>query len=74
MEDIPYKSESHPPMTYRSPYIQEGTAAGGRRVNEKWKMKWKLKVENWKTLLLKALVNEKLKMKSEVVNWNITVH
>jgi hypothetical protein len=39
MEDIPYKSESHPPMTLRSSHIQQGTAAGGRRENEKLKIK-----------------------------------
>ncbi len=39
MEDIPYQSESHPPMTLRSLTIQEGTAAAGRRENEKWKIK-----------------------------------
>jgi len=39
MEDIPYKSESHPTMTLRSPTIQVGTAAGGRREYEKIKIK-----------------------------------
>ena len=63
MEDIPYQSESHPPMTLRSPHIQEGTTAGGRRENEKLKMKSeKWKIENWKPrfwLVPKAIsVNE----------------
>ncbi len=49
MEDIPYKSESHPPMTLRSPTIQEGmTAAVGRRENEKLKMKSEKWSESWK--------------------------
>ena len=65
MEDIPYKSESHPPMTLRSPTIQEGTTAGGRRENEKLKMKSEVEIESWKVKSEKPCYWRPWSMKNE---------
>ena len=68
MEDIPYKLESHPPMTLRSPTIQVGMTAAGGRENEKWTIKNELRIESWKLKIEKPNL---LKGHEQIVSWKV---